>query len=68
MEYLGHTFTNHPTKAKRWYICSKCTVEYYKGETIDAFYSPYAFHLLNNRIGLIDDISCDEYIIKSILE
>ncbi len=58
MNILGHNFIKLYNKSVDWYICSKCKIKYYDGEFVKCFYEKWP----------INDISCDEVIIKSIIE
>jgi hypothetical protein len=65
--YLGHNFTINKVSKNttiRWYICTKCKIKYYCGEFVTGF---SGFGNYNKGIDL-DHITCDELIIKSIIE
>lgn len=60
--YLKHEFM--PDVRNSWYKCTKCNIKYYCGEFVTGF---AGFSNYNRRIDL-DNMTCDEVIIKNIIE
>lgn len=67
MNYLGHDlYQDRLQISKQWYRCKKCKIRYFYGEFVSAFYS--SDHAYDNLKMVLKDITCEEYIIKSIIE
>lgn len=65
MIYLGHNFRSIEDRDLFWYICSKCNIVMFKRNYIRLFPANYMISFIGYSIP---DITCNEYIIKNIIE
>lgn len=65
MIYLNHKFKRLHPNNDYWWKCLKCNIFFFTGETIKEFH----FNIHNTHIkNAIEYITCEEFIIKQIIE
>lgn len=74
MKYFGHDLYNDRLNispywfrcSPYWFRCSKCKIRLFYNEFFQCFYD--STHSFDNITEQLTDITCDEYIIKNIIE
>ena len=67
--YLGHDFISFKHKLSDHYICEKCNVIFYCSDDGQIFRVKEMDNIKNGQIDVFYKfISCDEWIIKNIIE